>query len=1122
MQSIINLVVINPLDIEQIVKEATFLSEHVENIQSQEDQVPINEQKATQHLNHWCNVVTRGNWEKFQQRLNWEGWNIEQVRQSLASVPIIDRYALPTWATTLTEIIQTIPVILSEPIALSSLQPYDSFPFEDILLPLVLVARRKLVARWGLGSFSPDTFPFTCLTTSAYLSLESALLRRLFNLTASTLEFEFSQIRTVGENLLNLVLDKGSSSRVKYNRFVKQVLSDGLLGFFQKYPVLGRLIATAINFWVTATGEFLERLNADLPEIQQVFGALASDLGKIINIETSLSDAHHEGRSVIALTFESKLKLIYKPKDLSLETVFIQLLHWCNQRLIQEKLKDIKEPFIPFKVLKILNRKIYGWVEYVEHCACQDEIAAQHYHVRAGMLLCLLYLLGSTDCHYENLIASGEHPVLVDMETVIHHEAKLMETLSAKTANLIAKDYMMDSVLRTGLLPVWQFGSDRSIAYDLSAFGSVEAQSTPDPVPVWRFINTDNMHKGYEIIDRPLQANVPTLNGVTLSPNTYLRELVSGFEQMYRFLVSQRDTLLNPDSPLAAFQIEQARFIFRHTRIYSRILQTLTKPEFLRDGMTWGIQLDVLSRAFLITPEKPQNWAILSAELRSLEQIDIPYFTATVGSDTLNLKDGRSIAYYFKAPSYQQILDRLKKFSEADLVQQVGIIQLVFHARVARSLTIQSEHQSITAADDASGKSLTRESLTRESLTCEQWLQQAEEIAAEIQQQAICGTDSSLTWIGLTYFPDIERCQFQPLGMTFYDGTGGIALFLAALAQVTGNSQFGDFALRALLPIRQFFLSADQDYVREITQELGIGGASGIGSIVYSLVKISQFLNMPALDEDALRIAKLITPEMIATDQKCDIIGGAAGAVLGLLALHQHTRESDALQTAIDCGQHLLRYCESAYSSQSRTASVKPLSGFSHGAAGIAYSLLQLYAITQNEAYLAAAQQAIVYESQVLSTTEGNWSIVSSVSNPSAAPVFWSTWCYGAPGIGLGRLAGLPIYQTEVILTDIDVALATTQKTGLQEIDHLCCGNLGRAEVLLVAGQKLANSRWSQAAYELATQVVQRASQTGHYQLFSGLPTPVFSPCFFQGMAGIGYQLLRFAYPQLPSVLLWN
>jgi lantibiotic modifying enzyme len=185
--------------------------------------------------------------------------------------------------------------------------------------------------------------------------------------------------------------------------------------------------------------------------------------------------------------------------------------------------------------------------------------------------------------------------------------------------------------------------------------------------------------------------------------------------------------------------------------------------------------------------------------------------------------------------------------------------------------------------------------------------------------------------------------------------------------------------------------------------------------------------------------------------------------------------------------------------------------------------LLRLYAVTQDSAYLNAARNAIVYEDSFFNPTALNWQETSAVYESASPSVFWSSWCHGAPGIGLGRLGGVAIYQTEQILTDIEVALRTTHKTGLQGVDNLCCGNLGRTEVFLVAGQKLNSPQWYQTAQELAAIVVQRATQTGKYQLLSDMPESVFSPCFFQGSAGIGYQLLRLAYPEaLPSVLLWE
>ena len=123
-----------------------------------------------------------------------------------------------------------------------------------------------------------------------------------------------------------------------------------------------------------------------------------------------------------------------------------------------------------------------------------------------------------------------------------------------------------------------------------------------------------------------------------------------------------------------------------------------------------------------------------------------------------------------------------------------------------------------------------------------------------------------------------------------------------------------------------------------------IGGAVGLGSVVYGLVCASLFLDAEELLDDARAAASLITLERIEQDQNLDIIGGSAGAILGLLALYRNSRDPEVLEQAAHCGYHLL---------ENRTASATGhrvwksldgplLTGFSHGTAGIAYALLKL------------------------------------------------------------------------------------------------------------------------------------------------------------------------------------
>jgi len=84
------------------------------------------------------------------------------------------------------------------------------------------------------------------------------------------------------------------------------------------------------------------------------------------------------------------------------------------------------------------------------------------------------------------------------------------------------------------------------------------------------------------------------------------------------------------------------------------------------------------------------------------------------------------------------------------------------------------------------------------------------------------------------------------------------------------------------------------------------------------------------------------------------------------------------------------------------------------------------------------------------------------------------------------------------------------------EKDGLCCGNLGRADLLLAAGR-------ADRAAHLASRVVERSRQSGGYKLSGQSGRGFFDPSFFQGISGIGYQLLRIAHPeQLPCVLVWE
>ena len=328
---------------------------------------------------------------------------------------------------------------------------------------------------------------------------------------------------------------------------------------------------------------------------------------------------------------------------------------------------------------------------------------------------------------------------------------------------------------------------------------------------------------------------------------------------------------------------------------------------------------------------------------------------------------------------------------------------------------------------------------------------------------------------------------------------------------------YGELALAALRPL-QSMLDRRPD---RLAGMMGIGGAAGLGSVAYSLLHVSRLLDDPALLEDARRVADLITEDLIASDRVLDVIGGAAGALLSLLALHEARPDRRILERAIACGGRLIEARTPTEAGLRAWVTDEGLrtTGFSHGTAGIAYALLRLYEHTRDARFLEAAEEAVAYEDTQYSPENRNW---VDFREPGEPAYQWQ-WCHGAPGIGLARLGGLGVLDTEQVREDIELAVQTTVEFGVQGVDHPCCGNLGRAELLLSAGRRLARPELEEAARANAWRVVSRAERTGGFVLHPMLPRQVDNPGFFQGKAGIGYELLRMARPDLlPSVLLWE
>ncbi|NJR15982.1 MAG: type 2 lantipeptide synthetase LanM [Calothrix sp. CSU_2_0] len=1075
----------------RIASNAVFLSEQIDSDNCKNTDIKnLDLNVIEQRLQYWCQAI--GGEETLKQRLSWDGLDFDTIRPWLDTVEIKENGIFPTWVKTLEELIinakhYSFKLEREKTVLLLNKK---ALPFEDFYLPFIQVARQKL---------SKKLFPIdvdSLLSQDAYMALEYSLLQRLICIGTETLLFEFNQLR--GDNYFSTANQTEDSNRTPnraiYCKFVGNLLQDGGLEFFDRYPVLARLIAINIDLWVESNLEFIERLQLDLAEIELSFSSNI-DIGKIIEIETSLANFHQDGHSVLALTFASGVKIVYKPKNLGLDVIFNRLLEWCDRQEISLLLKSIK----------IIDRIRYGWVEFIPHIPCENINAVEKFYRRAGMLLCLMFVLGAKDCGSENVIANSQYPILIDADILMQPKTKSIDNL---------EDWLQNSVLKMGFLPAWGGNIFSKHTQDSSVIGNIYPQQV-NGAKEWKFINSDAMHLASTTTIIPPGKNAVILEGKPVSPKNYVQEIVAGFSEIYCLLIKNKELLLSQNSPISDIKLAKSRFIPHPESIYAIAGKKSLTPQALVNGIEYSILIysliDRLSCSLLESEPNSGTWKIWRSEIKSLQQQDIPYFSVGCDRVDLELEENHAIEQFFETSSYQNLITKLQNLDLQDLELQTKLIRSSFDAKFAH---LTGNHNTLQ------GNLPQCKSITRDEL-----LQDAIEIGNHLVSNTIYNYNEC-NWLDLDYIFKANRYKIQTLDDSLYTGRAGVALFLAALGKITNNSEFKQVALKALLPFQKSLgkIEISKDIRKS---ELGL---LGTGGNIYSLVKISQFLEEPSLLDTARIAAKRLTQQVIDRDNKFDVMFGVAGVIPGLLQLYYQTSDRTILDIAIACGNHLLEHrSHTNHRAWITIESKKPLTGFSHGAAGISLSLLQLYDVTNNIAFLEAAHEAIAYEQSVFDASVKNWPDFR-MSDETNQTNFLHTWCHGSAGIGLARLASLTILkeaglQTEKIYSDIDIALETTLKYGIPnaDIDHLCCGHMGRVELFILASQKLGNNKSLDIAWQQTEWVLNRAKQRGSYYFNSHPYDRIYSPNFYRGNAGVGYQLLRLAFPEsLPSVLIWE
>jgi type 2 lantibiotic biosynthesis protein LanM len=1036
----------------------------------------------------WRQALGQEATQRLERRLAWDGLTLEEAAPRLATLldakpcdPAGRIARISAW-------LRAAAPIGDGELADPSTEP----PFAELWHRLCIGARAALeqaLSAPAQAAFATQHAPLD--------DLQRGLVLRLARMGEAVLWERFQAHRRSGAVFL-AYLDSARAGaeapgRAHYLRFLEACRADGLNQLLTEFPVLGRHLVTTVDDWIDHSRTLLERVVADLPALRDTFNLPAE--ARLTSIRPDWSDPHRRGCSVAQLGFTAANGtphwVFYKPKDLRLDAAY--------QRVLQHTAIGSTDP--PLRALKILACDGYGYMESAWHRPCTSEQQLERFYRNAGRLTACLFLLGCTDGHHENLIAEGEHWFLIDTETLLEGEQHPLTSDPHQQLN--------HSVLRSGLLPQWMFVGQGKIATDISALGIEPPREATLRVPDWLGRNSDGMLPCLREAPALVPTSLPVGGGERNRLGDFQDAFVTGFRLQAHSLLQQRDQWLGPDGLLDSFRGLSRRIVFRATRIYLALQRAQFTPEALRSEWAQGLVLEKLHRLALTAPQRPLQWWVGRAEIHQMERLDIPFFEQRVDRHELILEDGTVLPNSMGTTGDEMARARFRTLSTATIQRQLALIHGVITARQMPMLG------TLTAGERQSGDSSPAAAVP---LTTSERRAEAVRLADVLLQRAISDAGTGeLEWLGIDLGADGQRFSFGPLGGSLYSGTLGIALFLMVLSSSPGidGARYRSAARAALGPLLGVFQRAQpaemQRWWRD--QPLGLSGCGGALLALEVIARLDPWVatrlaaGLPVLLDH-------LTLDILSADRALDIMGGAAGLSGALVSL-KTPQTHNALHWI---GDHLLQQQHACGGWRLDWAPSRALTGFSHGAAGLAASLARIAAVTGGEAYWAGAHRALAYEASTFDEQAGQWPDLRH--EQAEAPRFMNSWCNGAAGIGLSRLC---LRDTELWtaarVAEVEVAMSRAAANPAP-VDVLCCGRCGQTAILRHAGLVLGRPDWAHAAEQGDAAMVARAHRHHQgYRLFATGAARLWAPGCFTGIAGIGLQLLPEGQPVIAHLL---
>lgn len=406
----------------------------------------------------------------------------------------------------------------------------------------------------------------------------------------------------------------------------------------------------------------------------------------------------------------------------------------------------------------------------------------------------------------------------------------------------------------------------------------------------------------------------------------------------------------------------------------------------------------------------------------------------------------------------------------------------------------------------------------------ERYLQAAFNIGVYLAQEAVWHKDScNWTSFNLDASSGRQKLVYKAHSIDLYNGSSGIAYFLSEIYRKKKDPIILDTlegSLRQISNVYNTDHSLDEQGI--FTGNIGVATA---------LLKISDTLQR----EDLKKLALKIILQSISKDPTKlyhDLLLGIAGIIPGLIAANRILKDEQIETYILRLAEGLMAKAQKhpSFWTWPPTTGQTPLTGYSHGAAGIGLAFLELFKHTNHNKFHEAAMMSFNYERSVYQPQFQNWPDfrVADNATPSAPLNFGDSWCHGAPGIALSRTRAWSLINDENYKNEADAGLQNTYQNVYFQLTNpsansnfsLCHGLAGNGDILLYGGQVFSKPEYVQLAKNVADFGINNFDKTGLSYPSGLLSTTPYVPSYQEnfglmlGIAGTGMFYLRCAAPE--------